>query len=93
LIAQPRRVRFVQRDESGRLARQLAGDKSIHYVGTDVVPRLLESAQALTGRNDWEFHLVEGSAFRVHRHQRTTQQQVREEIKWENGTVAVLRKV
>src|SRR5690348_2424398 len=45
---------------SDRLARQLAGDKSIHYVGTDVVPRLLESAQALTGRNDWEFHLVEG---------------------------------
>lgn len=45
---------------SGRLARQLASDKSIRYVGTDVVPRLLESAQALTGRNDWEFHLVEG---------------------------------
>ena len=45
---------------SGRLAQQLAGDKSIRYVGTDVVPRLLESAKASTGRNDWEFHLVEG---------------------------------
>ena len=45
---------------SGRLAQQLAGDKTIRYVGTDVVPRLLESAKASTGRNDWEFHLVEG---------------------------------
>ena len=45
---------------SGRLAQQLASDKSIRYVGTDVVPRLLESAKASTGRNDWEFHLVEG---------------------------------
>jgi 2-polyprenyl-3-methyl-5-hydroxy-6-metoxy-1,4-benzoquinol methylase len=45
---------------SGRLAQQLAGDKSIRYLGTDVVPRLIESAKALTGRNDWEFHLVEG---------------------------------
>jgi SAM-dependent methyltransferase len=45
---------------SGRLARQLAADKRIRYVGTDVVPRLLQSAQALTGRNDWEFRLVEG---------------------------------
>ncbi|PYL04255.1 MAG: class I SAM-dependent methyltransferase [Verrucomicrobia bacterium] len=45
---------------SGRLAQQLAGDKTIRYVGTDVVPRLLESAKALTGRNDWEFRLVEG---------------------------------
>jgi 2-polyprenyl-3-methyl-5-hydroxy-6-metoxy-1,4-benzoquinol methylase len=45
---------------SGRLAQQLASDKSIRYVGTDVVPRLLETARTATGRNDWEFHLVEG---------------------------------
>jgi SAM-dependent methyltransferase len=45
---------------SGRLAQQLVGDKTIRYVGTDVAPRLLESAKALTARNDWEFHLVEG---------------------------------
>ena len=30
---------------SGRLAQQLAGDTSIRYVGTDVVPRLLEAAR------------------------------------------------
>jgi ubiquinone/menaquinone biosynthesis C-methylase UbiE len=45
---------------SGRLAQQLAHDKSIRYVGTDVVPTLLEAARTAVGRNDWEFHLVEG---------------------------------
>ncbi len=45
---------------SGRLARQLASDTSIRYVGTDVVPRLLEAARTAAGRNDWEFRLVEG---------------------------------
>ena len=45
---------------SGRLAQQLAGDKSIRYLGTDVVPRLLDAARTAAGRNDWEFHLVEG---------------------------------
>jgi ubiquinone/menaquinone biosynthesis C-methylase UbiE len=45
---------------SGRLARQLASDASIRYVGTDVVPRLLEAAKTAAGRNDWEFRLVEG---------------------------------
>src|SRR3954454_23010594 len=44
---------------SGRLAQQLAHDKSIRYVGTDVVPTLLEAARTAVGRNDWEFHLVE----------------------------------
>jgi ubiquinone/menaquinone biosynthesis C-methylase UbiE len=34
--------------------------RAFGYVGTDVVPRLLESAKASTGRSDWEFHLVEG---------------------------------
>src|SRR6266576_6479902 len=35
---------------SGRLARQLASDTSIRYVGTDVVPRLLEAARTAAGR-------------------------------------------
>src|SRR5881398_3315617 len=43
---------------SGRLAQQLAPDKGIRYIGTDVVPRLIESAQALTMRDDWEFSVV-----------------------------------
>jgi 2-polyprenyl-3-methyl-5-hydroxy-6-metoxy-1,4-benzoquinol methylase len=44
---------------SGRLAQQLSSDNSIRYVGTDVVPQLLEAARTAAGRNDWEFHLVE----------------------------------
>src|SRR6185295_1473235 len=44
---------------SGRLARQLAPYKGIGYIGTDVVPRLLEAASALAGRDDWKFALVE----------------------------------
>ena len=46
---------------SGRLAEQMARNRSIRYVGTDVVPRLLESAKALTGRNNWEFRLIKMS--------------------------------
>src|SRR5437016_10520015 len=44
---------------SGRLAQQLAPDKGIRYIGTDVVPRLVESARALTMRDDWEFNVVD----------------------------------
>jgi SAM-dependent methyltransferase len=44
---------------SGRLAQQLAPDKDIHYIGTDVVPRLIESARTATMRDDWEFSVVE----------------------------------
>jgi SAM-dependent methyltransferase len=44
---------------SGRLAHQLAPHKDIRYIGTDVVPRLVEGAQALTMRDDWEFIVVE----------------------------------
>jgi SAM-dependent methyltransferase len=44
---------------SGRLACQLAPYKGIGYIGTDVVPRLLEAASALTARDDWRFVLVE----------------------------------
>jgi 2-polyprenyl-3-methyl-5-hydroxy-6-metoxy-1,4-benzoquinol methylase len=44
---------------SGRLAQQLAPDKGIRYIGTDVVPRLIESARTSTMREDWEFSVVE----------------------------------
>ena len=44
---------------SGRLAQQLAPDKGIRYVGTDVVPRLIESARTSTMPDDWEFSVVE----------------------------------
>ena len=44
---------------SGRLAQQLASDKGIRYIGTDVVPRLIESAKTLTRRDDWAFSVVE----------------------------------
>src|SRR6266516_6523297 len=44
---------------SGRLAQQLALDKGIRYIGTDVVPRLIESARTLARREDWEFSVVE----------------------------------
>jgi ubiquinone/menaquinone biosynthesis C-methylase UbiE len=43
---------------SGRLAHQLAPYKDIRYIGTDVVPRLVEGAKALTMRDDWEFSVV-----------------------------------
>ena len=45
---------------SGRLAQQLAPDKSIRYIGTDVVPRLIESARARIMRDDWQFSVVDG---------------------------------
>jgi SAM-dependent methyltransferase len=44
---------------SGRLAHQLAPHKDIRYIGTDVVPRLIEGAKALAMRDDWEFSVVE----------------------------------
>ena len=44
---------------SGRLAQQLASDKGIRYIGTDVVPRLIESAQALTMRDDCKFSVID----------------------------------
>src|SRR5437667_18098 len=80
---------------SGRLAQQLAPDKGIRYIGTDVVPRLIESAQALTMRDDWKFSVVDDDKGHI---------SIPEEIRWENGTsmkslgnlgqsVTVLRKV
>src|SRR5438477_12474444 len=44
---------------SGRLAQQLTPDTDIHYIGTDLVPRLIESARTATMRDDWEFSVVE----------------------------------
>jgi SAM-dependent methyltransferase len=38
---------------------RLAPDKGIRYVGTDVVPRLIESARTSTMPDDWEFSVVE----------------------------------
>jgi SAM-dependent methyltransferase len=43
---------------SGRLACQLAPYKGIGYIGTDVVPQLLEAARTRSGRDDWKFVLV-----------------------------------
>lgn len=46
---------------SGRLAYQLAPFEDISYFGSDVVPRLLEYAQALCKRPDWKFQQIEGA--------------------------------
>lgn len=40
---------------SGRLACQLAEIETLRYVGTDVVPELLDYARTLSGRKDWAF--------------------------------------
>ena len=45
---------------SGRLACQLAPFPSIRYIGSDVVPRLLDYAKDLTARPDWQFVATEG---------------------------------
>lgn len=47
---------------SGRLACQLAPFKEISYVGSDVVPRLLEYAKTLCKRPDWQFHHAQGTS-------------------------------
>src|SRR5437764_9704393 len=43
----------------GRLAQQLAPDKGIRYIGTDVVPWRIESARTSTMRHEWESSAVE----------------------------------
>jgi SAM-dependent methyltransferase len=43
---------------SGRLAYQVAPDPRIRYIGTDVVPQLLDFAKRLVSRDDWHFVLV-----------------------------------
>ena len=43
---------------SRRLVQQLAPDKGIRYIGTDVVLRQIESARISTMRDDWEFFVT-----------------------------------
>jgi ubiquinone/menaquinone biosynthesis C-methylase UbiE len=43
---------------SGRLASSLNENHEGSYLGTDVVPELLEYAQSLTNRKDWRFEMV-----------------------------------
>lgn len=50
---------------SGRLAVQLAPWLRGKYHGTDVLEPLLEHAQALCGRSDWEFTRTDGEAIPV----------------------------
>lgn len=45
---------------SGRLALPLSALPDISYVGTDVVPQLLEHARKITAREDWRFELARG---------------------------------
>lgn len=45
---------------SGRLASCLAETHEGPYLGTDVVPELLEHAHTLVKREDWRFEIVEG---------------------------------
>jgi SAM-dependent methyltransferase len=46
---------------SGRLAYQLAALRDLRYVGTDLVPDLLDHARRVTERPDWSFQLAEGT--------------------------------
>ena len=43
---------------AGRLAKHLAGYLKGHYLGTDVVPDLVDYARRLAGRADWRFETV-----------------------------------
>lgn len=47
---------------SGRLAFQLAQFPGIRYIGSDVVPRLLDYATELCARPDWHFIHSDGTA-------------------------------
>ena len=47
---------------SGRLAAQLAPFLEIGYLGTDVVPALLDYARKLVDRPDWRFEKTDGIA-------------------------------
>jgi ubiquinone/menaquinone biosynthesis C-methylase UbiE len=44
---------------SGRLANALKNLPKLRYLGTDVVPELLDFAQKKCARNDWAFRVVE----------------------------------
>jgi len=45
---------------SGRLALPLSVLPGISYVGTDIVPQLLEHAKKIVARPDWRFELTRG---------------------------------
>lgn len=45
---------------SGRLACQLASMPGLGYLGTDVVPELLQHAKRLSNRSDWSFQEARG---------------------------------
>lgn len=47
---------------SGRLAVQLAPFSHVRYVGTEIMPDLLQFAEKLSGRRDWEFIQTDGAA-------------------------------
>jgi ubiquinone/menaquinone biosynthesis C-methylase UbiE len=47
---------------SGRLACHLAHLPQLRYLGTDIVPELLQQARRITQRPDWEFHLTDGTS-------------------------------
>jgi precorrin-6B methylase 2 len=45
---------------SGRLALQLAPLPNLRYLGTEIVPALLEHARKVSGRGDWRFEITDG---------------------------------
>jgi SAM-dependent methyltransferase len=45
---------------SGRLAAQLSDLPDIRYLGTDIVPALVDQARKVTGRADWRFEVTNG---------------------------------
>jgi ubiquinone/menaquinone biosynthesis C-methylase UbiE len=47
---------------SGRLSFALRDMPSLRYLGTDLLPELIEYAVAKCERRDWQFHVVEGLA-------------------------------
>lgn len=47
---------------SGRLALQLSALAKLRYLGTDVVPELLDHAEKITRRRDWSFVRTDGVA-------------------------------
>ncbi|HEX6291322.1 MAG TPA: class I SAM-dependent methyltransferase [Herpetosiphonaceae bacterium] len=51
---------------SGRLAKPLSAYLKGPYLGTDVVPDLVDYARALVGRADWRFEVTEGLSIPEH---------------------------
>lgn len=45
---------------SGRLAKPLSAFLTGRYLGTDIVPELLQHARSLVDRPDWQFELIDG---------------------------------